>query len=224
MRKTSGKRSKFLREGPQLEAKTEAQKFYLNSLKTSDQTIVLGPAGTGKTFVAASFAALALLDGEIDKVVITRPHVSVGKDIGHLPGTLLEKTAPWALPTLDVLEKWMGKGAVDTGLKNGKIEIAPLALMRGRSFEDSFIIVDEAQNITVPEIKMLVTRVGQGSKLVLNGDVQQSDLRSANGLATLIELSRKHGVGVPVVEFTVDDIVRSDICKKWIVVFMEEGI
>jgi len=224
LRKTSGKRSKFLREGPQLEAKTEAQKFYLNSLKTSDQTIVLGPAGTGKTFVAASFAALALLDGEIDKVVITRPHVSVGKDIGHLPGTLLEKTAPWALPTLDVLEKWMGKGAVDTGLKNGKIEIAPLALMRGRSFEDSFIIVDEAQNITVPEIKMLVTRVGQGSKLVLNGDVQQSDLRSANGLATLIELSRKHGVGVPVVEFTVDDIVRSDICKKWIVVFMEEGI
>lgn len=224
MRKTSGKRSKFLREGPQLEAKTEAQKFYLNSLKTSDQTIVLGPAGTGKTFVAASFAALALLDGDIDKIVITRPHVSVGKDIGHLPGTLLEKTAPWALPTLDVLEKWMGKGAVDTGLKNGKIEIAPLALMRGRSFEDSFIIVDEAQNITVPEIKMLVTRVGQGSKLVLNGDVQQSDLRSANGLATLIELSRKHGVGVPVVEFTVDDIVRSDICKKWIVVFMEEGI
>jgi len=224
LRKTSGKRSKFLREGPQLEAKTEAQKFYLNSLKTSDQTIVLGPAGTGKTFVAASFAALALLDGDIDKIVITRPHVSVGKDIGHLPGTLLEKTAPWALPTLDVLEKWMGKGAVDTGLKNGKIEIAPLALMRGRSFEDSFIIVDEAQNITVPEIKMLVTRVGQGSKLVLNGDVQQSDLRSANGLATLIELSRKHGVGVPVVEFTVDDIVRSDICKKWIVVFMEEGI
>lgn len=224
MRKTSGKRSKFLRDGPQLEAKTEAQKAYINALKTSDQTIVLGPAGTGKTFVAASYAALALLDGEIDKIVITRPHVSVGKDIGHLPGTLLEKTAPWALPTLDVLEKWMGKGAVDTGLKNGKIEIAPLALMRGRSFEDSFIIVDEAQNITVPEIKMLVTRVGQGSKLVLNGDVQQSDLRSANGLAKLIELSRKHDVGVPVVEFTVDDIVRSDICKKWIVVFMDEGI
>ena len=224
MRKTSGKRSKFLRDGPQLEAKTEAQKAYINALKTSDQTIVLGPTGTGKTFVAASYAALALLDGEIDKIVITRPHVSVGKDIGHLPGTLLEKTAPWALPTLDVLDKWMGKGAVDTGLKNGKIEIAPLALMRGRSFEDSFIIVDEAQNITVPEIKMLVTRVGQGSKLVLNGDVQQSDLRSANGLAKLIELSRKHDVGVPVVEFTVDDIVRSDICKKWIVVFMDEGI
>ena len=92
MRKTSGKRSKFLRDGPQLEAKTEAQKAYINALKTSDQVVVLGPAGTGKTFVAASYAALALLDGEIDKIVITRPHVSVGKDIGHLPGTLLEKT------------------------------------------------------------------------------------------------------------------------------------
>jgi len=224
MGRATVKRQKFRQDGPQLEAKTEAQKRYINSLKTSDQTIVLGPAGTGKTFVAASYAALALLDGTIDKIVITRPHVSVGKDIGYLPGTLLEKTAPWALPTLDVLEKWMGKGAVDTGLKNGKIEIAPLALMRGRSFEDSFIIVDEAQNITVSEIKMLVTRVGQGSKLVLNGDVQQSDLKEANGLAKLIELSQKHGVGVPVVEFTVDDIVRSDICKKWIVVFMEEGI
>jgi len=226
LRKIRGKKSKssFNQTFPQLEAKTETQRAYLNSLSVYDQTIVLGPAGTGKTYIAASFAALALKSGDISKIVITRPHVAVGKDLGHLPGTVLEKTVPWALPTLDVLEKWLGKGAVDTGLKNGKIEIAPLALMRGRSFEDSFIIVDEAQNISVAEVKMLVTRVGQGSKLVLNGDVQQSDLRGSNGLETLISLSEKYNVSAPVIEFSVDDIVRSDICKAWIVAFMSEGI
>lgn len=164
------------------------------------------------------------LEKGIDKIVITRPHVSVGKDIGFLPGNILEKATPWAMPTLDVLEQWMGKGVLETSLKNGNIEIAPLALMRGRSFENSFIIVDEAQNITTHEIKMLLTRVAEGSKIVLNGDVQQSDLKEANGLAKIVELSKKYGVNVPVIEFTLDDVVRSEVCKQWISIFMQEKI
>ena len=207
-----------------LTPRTDNQKALIDALKEYSQVFILGPAGTGKTYVTATYAADLYTTKEIDKIVITRPHVAVGKDIGYLPGTLEEKTYPWALPVLDVLQKHLGKGAVETGIKNGNIEMAPLALMRGRSFEDAFIIVDETQNITTHEIKMLLTRVAEGSKIVLNGDVQQSDLKEANGLAKIVELSKKYGVNVPVIEFTLDDVVRSEICKQWISIFMQEKI
>lgn len=202
----------------------ERQGEYIQALKTSDQVIVFGPAGTGKTYCVATFAANEYLLKNINKIVITRPHVAVGKDIGFLPGTLEEKCAPWALPVVDVLERHLGKGVVETGLKNGNIEVSPLALMRGRSFENSFVICDEAQNITLPELKMLVTRIGSGSTLVLNGDIQQSDLKEGDGLSKLVHLTKKHMLPIPIVEFGVDDIVRSDICKTWIKVFLKEGI
>ena len=200
------------------------QKLLISALKEYTQVFILGPAGTGKTYVTATYAADRYTLKEIDKIVITRPHVAVGKDLGYLPGTLEEKTYPWALPVLDVLIKHLGKGAVETGIKNDNIEMAPLALMRGRSFDNSFIIVDEAQNITIHELKMLLTRVGEGSTIVLNGDVQQSDLKEADGLSKVIHLAKKHMLPVPVVEFGVDDIVRSDICAQWVKVFMKEGV
>jgi len=202
----------------------DKQKELLDSLKTSNQIFILGPAGTGKTYVTATYAADLYTLKEIDRIIITRPHVAVGKDIGFLPGTLEEKTYPWALPVLDVLQKHLGKGTVDTAIKNGNIEMAPLALMRGRSFDNSFIIVDETQNITIHELKMLLTRVGEGSKIVLNGDAQQSDLKEGDGLSKAIHLAKKHMLPVPVVEFGVDDIVRSDICAEWVKVFMAEGL
>jgi phosphate starvation-inducible PhoH-like protein len=202
----------------------DKQKELLDSLKTSNQIFILGPAGTGKTYVTATYAADLYTLKEIDRIVITRPHVAVGKDIGFLPGTLEEKTYPWALPVLDVLQKHLGKGTVDTAIKNGNIEMAPLALMRGRSFDNAFIIVDETQNITIHELKMLLTRVGEGSKIVLNGDAQQSDLKEGDGLSKAIHLAKKHMLPVPVVEFGVDDIVRSDICAEWVKVFMAEGL
>ena len=202
----------------------DKQKELLDSLKTSNQIFILGPAGTGKTYVTATYAADLYTLKEIDRIVITRPHVAVGKDIGFLPGTLEEKTYPWALPVLDVLQKHLGKGTVDTAIKNGNIEMAPLALMRGRSFDNSFIIVDETQNITIHELKMLLTRVGEGSKIVLNGDAQQSDLKEGDGLSKAIHLAKKHMLPVPVVEFGVGDIVRSDICAEWVKVFMAEGL
>ena len=125
---------------------------------------------------------------------------------------------------LDVLEKHWGKGALDTAIKNGNVKMEPLALMRGRSFENAFIIVDETQNITTHELKMLLTRVGEGSTIVLNGDVQQSDLKDVDGLSKVIHLAKKHMLPVPIIEFGVDDIVRSDICAQWVKVFMKERL
>lgn len=196
----------------------------MEALKASSQVFVLGPAGTGKTYVTATYAADLYTLKEIDKIVITRPHVAVGKELGFLPGTLEEKTYPWALPVLDVLQRHWGKGMLETAIKNGNVEMAPLALMRGRSFENAFIIVDETQNITTHELKMLLTRVGEGSTIVLNGDVQQSDLKEADGLSKVIHLAKKHLLPVPVIEFGLEDIVRSDICAQWVKVFMKEGL
>lgn len=204
--------------------RTDNQKALWDAMKDSSQVFVLGPAGTGKTYVTATYAADQYTLKQIDKIVITRPHVAVGKDLGFLPGSLEEKTYPWALPVLDVLQKHLGKGVVDTAIKNSNIEMAPLALMRGRSFDNAFIIVDETQNITTHELKMLLTRVGEGSTIVLNGDVQQSDLKEADGLTKVIHLAKKHMLPVPIIEFGVDDIVRSDICAEWVKVFMKEGI
>jgi phosphate starvation-inducible PhoH-like protein len=150
--------------------------------------------------------------------------VAVGKELGFLKGDLEEKTKPWALPVLDVLEKHLGKGVVETAIKNGNIEVAPLALMRGRSFDNAMVIVDEAQNITLHELKMLLTRVGEGTTIVLNGDVQQSDLKEADGLSQVIHLAKKHLLPVPIIEFGVEDIVRSDICAKWVKIFMAEKL
>jgi phosphate starvation-inducible PhoH-like protein len=200
------------------------QKELLDAFKEYSQVFILGPAGTGKTYVTATYAADLYTTKEIDKIVITRPHVAVGKELGFLKGDLQEKTMPWALPVLDVLEKHLGKGAVETGIKNGNIEMAPLALMRGRSFDNAFIIVDETQNITTHELKMLLTRVGESTTIVLNGDVQQSDLKEADGLSKVIHLAKKHMLPVPIIEFGVEDIVRSDICAQWVKVFMKENL
>ena len=204
--------------------KTDTQRDLIAALISSNQVFILGPAGTGKTYVTATHAADLYTTKQVDKIVITRPHVTVGKDIGYLPGTLEEKTYPWALPVLDVLIKHLGKGAVETGIKNSNIEMAPLALMRGRSFDNSFIIVDETQNITTHELKMLLTRVGENSRIVLNGDVQQSDLSVGDGLSKVIHLAKKHMLPVPVIEFGVDDIISSDICAQWVKVFLKEKI
>ena len=204
--------------------KTDKQGVLIDALRNSQQVFILGPAGTGKTYVTATYAADLYTLKEIDKIVITRPHVAVGKELGFLKGDLTEKTMPWALPVLDVLEKHLGKGTVETGIKNGNIEMAPLALMRGRSFDNAFIIVDETQNITTHELKMLLTRVGEGTTIVLNGDVQQSDLKEADGLTKVIHLAKKHQLPVPIIEFGIEDIIRSDITAMWVKTFLKEGL
>ena len=202
--------------------KNENQKSYLSALKTAQQTIVLGPAGTGKTYIAASFAASLYLNKKIDKIILTRPNIPAGRSIGFFPGTLEEKMAPWVVPVMDVLVKHLGHGVVETGVKNGNIQVIPFETMRGRSFEDAFVLLDEAQNTTVPEIKMFLTRVGEGCRVVLNGDIQQSDLREDSGLFKTIKMVEKYEIPVPIVEFTTEDIVRSDLCRIWVEAFIKE--
>lgn len=202
----------------------ENQKAYLNALKTSNQVIVCGYSGTGKTFIAAAFAANLYTARKIDKIIITRPNVSVGKDLGFFPGSLEEKMTPWVAPVLDVLVERLGKGVVETGIKNGNIEVAPLSTMRGRSFKNAFILLDEASNTTTPEILMFLTRIGNGCKVVINGDVRQQDIREQSGLSKVLHLVKKYNMEVPVIEFGVEDIVRSDMVKEWIKVFTEEGL
>ncbi len=207
-----------------LKALNDNQALYLNALKTSDQVIVTGYSGTGKTYMAATYAANLYLTKKINKIVITRPNVSVGKDLGYFPGTLNEKFTPWVAPVLDVLIKQLGEGVVETAIKHGNIEMSPLSTMRGRSFDRSFILLDEAQNCTIPEIKMFLTRVGRDTKVVINGDIQQSDIKEGSGLSKILHMVKKHQLSVPVIEFGVDDIVRSDICKQWIIAFTKEGL
>lgn len=200
------------------------QKAYINALETSPQVIVTGFSGTGKTFIAATYAANLYISKQVDKIVLTRPNVSVGKDLGYFPGTLNEKFAPWVAPVIDVLNEQLGKGVVETGIKNGNIEMAPLATMRGRSFHDAFIMLDEAQNVSIPEIKMFLTRIGKGCKVVVNGDIRQSDLNQQSGLSKVLHMVKKYHMDVPVIEFGIDDIVRSDLVKEWVVNFDKEGL
>jgi phosphate starvation-inducible PhoH-like protein len=201
----------------------DMQAMYLKALQASDQVIVCGYSGTGKTYIAATYAANMYAMKIVDKIILTRPNVSVGKDLGYFPGTLEEKFAPWAAPVLDVLNEQLGKGVVETGVKNGNIEMAPLSTMRGRSFHDAFIILDEAQNTTVQEVKMFLTRIGKNCKVVINGDIKQSDIQSQSGLSKIIHLAKKNNMSVPIIEFGVGDIVRSDICKQWIMAFEGEN-
>jgi phosphate starvation-inducible PhoH-like protein len=185
---------------------------------------VCGYSGTGKTYIAATIAANMYAEKRIDKIILTRPNVSVGKDLGALPGELKEKFSPWLAPVLDVLQEQLGRGTVDTAIKNGNIELAPLSLMRGRSFKNSFIILDEASNTTVPEMMMFITRIGENCKVVINGDVRQSDIKEQSGLSKIIHLVKKYNMDIPVIEFGIDDIVRSDRTKQWIVAMTEEKL
>lgn len=220
------KRDKFMQQGdslnvPPLRPLNERQKAFIVALKESPQVIVIGPAGTGKTFISASYAADLYRNHAIGKIILTRPNVPGGRSLGYFPGTLEEKIAPWVVPFTSVIEQRLGKGVFETGVRNGNIEVVPFEVMRGRSFENAFVILDEAQNTTPEEMKMFLTRQGQGSQVVINGDVRQSDLKSCSGLSAIITMVNRFDLPVPIVEFGVDDIVRSDICKLWVEAFME---
>jgi len=230
--KPKGKRVSRYKNAPEeaavrtvkLVAMNDTQQRYISALHSHSQIIVTGFSGTGKTFIAASHAANLYANRKIDRIIITRPNIAVGKDLGYLPGTLEEKYTPWIMPVLDVLEQQLGKNVVETGMKAGNIQMVPLSVMRGRSFNKSFIIVDEAQNLTIHEMKMLLTRVGKECTIVINGDIKQSDINQQSGLSKILHLAKKYNMDIPTIEFGVDDIVRSDICKQWIIAFEASGL
>lgn len=207
---------------PQLNPKTDTQLEYMKAIRNWNQVIVLGPAGTGKTFIAATMAADLLMDKKITKIILTRPNVSAGKSIGFFPGSLEEKMAPWMAPVIDVLRSRMDPVSYEAALKNGSIEIVPFETMRGRSFNDAFVILDEAQNTAPNEMKMFLTRVGENCRVIINGDIMQSDLRESSGLTKAIHMVKRYLLPVPVIEFQVKDIVRSDLCKAWIEAWIKE--
>lgn len=203
---------------------TERQAEYLEALGKSPQVIVLGPAGTGKTYIAGTRAADQLRQRRISKVVITRPNVPAGRSLGFFPGTLEEKIAPWVAPLTEAMKERMGAGAFDIALKAGDIEIVPFEVMRGRTFKDCLVILDEAQNTTTNEIKMFLTRIGDDCQVIINGDVSQTDLRETSGLRTVIHLVKSRMMPIPIVEFTRADIVRSGICAEWVAAFEETNL
>lgn len=212
------------RAKPELKPMTERQGDYLRALKTSDQVIVMGPAGTGKTFIAGTVAADQLRNRKIRKIIITRPNVPGGRSLGFFPGTLEEKIAPWVVPLIETIKDRMGHGAFEIAVKRQDIEIVPFEVMRGRSFRDCIVILDEAQNTLPAEMKMFLTRIGENCQVIINGDVSQTDLKETSGLRTIIHLIKSQTLPVPIIEFTKDDIVRSGICALWVRAFDEAKI
>jgi len=194
--------------------KTDAQEAYANAIEVYDLVFCRGPMGTGKTYVPASLAAEAIEDRVINKIIITRPCIGAEEEYGFLPGDLIEKTAPWAKPVIDVLTERLGAGAVEYMLESGQIEIAPLGMLRGSTFKDCFVILDEAQNVTLGQMKLFLTRIGENAKVIVDGDPdEQLDIPAANsGFNDAWDRMRGHPQ-IGFVEFTVDDIVRSGLSR-----------
>lgn len=201
---------------PPLKPLNAAQKEYLNSLRHCPMVVVFGPSGTGKTYMAAVEAADLLEAGDIQKIVLSRPNVSGGPTLGSFPGLMEEKFGQWLTPITATLSERLGKGAFDCALKNGKIEFVPLETMRGRSFDNSFIIFDESQNLTYHQVKLFTSRIGKNTRVVMNGDVMQSDLKSSNGLSILVDVIERYDIDVDIIEFDMEDIVRGDLCAQFV--------
>jgi phosphate starvation-inducible PhoH-like protein len=182
---------------------------------------VIGPAGTGKTWIAATYAADLYRQRRIRKIILTRPNVPSGRSLGFFPGSLEEKFGPWAAPVIEAVKERIGSAAYEIAVKNGDIEMVPFEVMRGRSWKDAFILLDEAQNATPAEMKTFLTRIGEDCTVVINGDVSQCDLRETSGLRTVIHLIKSKMLPVPIIEFTMNDIVRSGICEMWVRAFEE---
>lgn len=198
-----------------LKPKTENQAEYIRSMVEADVTFCSGPAGSGKTAVAVGLACEHFLDNNIQKIVITRPVVEAGRGLGFLPGSLTDKIQPYLVPVVEEMKLFLGVETYHSARSTNTIEMCPLEYMRGRNFHDTFMILDEAQNATYEQIKMFITRIGLGSKAVINGDASQTDLdhRADGGLEACMD--RLEDVdGVSICELTNEDIVRNSIISK----------
>ena len=201
--------------GKPIKAKTVGQKNYLDSIASNTVTIAVGPAGTGKTFLAVAMAVNALRAKQVNRIILTRPAVEAGERLGFLPGDLQSKIDPYLRPLYDALFEMLGMEGYTRNVEKGAIEIAPLAYMRGRTLDDSFIILDEAQNTTPAQMKMFLTRIGFGSKVVITGDATQKDLApgTKSGLDVALRVLRKvEDIGL--CELTSSDVVRHPLVQK----------
>ncbi len=211
------KRYKIVRtyNGKVLYSKSLQQNRYLESINSSDLVFAIGPAGTGKTYVAVINAIAKLKNNEINKIILTRPAVEAGESLGFLPGDLKEKVDPYLQPLYDALHDCLGKENVEMLLEKGVIEIAPLAYMRGRTLDNAYIILDEAQNTTGKQMKMFLTRLGMNSKMIITGDVTQIDLpgKEESGLIIASKLLESV-IGIEVVRFSKIDVIRHPLVQE----------
>jgi len=191
--------------------------------ETKDIVFGIGPAGTGKTLLAVQVAVKLFKEGAVDKIIVTRPAVSVDEDLGFLPGTLEQKMAPWTRPIFDVLKEYFSAREIEGMIEEGIIEIAPLAYMRGRTFKNSFILADEMQLSTPSQMKMLLTRLGEGSYMAVTGDLAQADRGPNNGLINFVNLLKESGSSrIDVVNFGQGDIERHEAVKEVLRVYGDE--
>ena len=201
-------------------ARSKKQSDYINALTNNDITMALGPAGTGKSFLAVSVAMMMLFEKKVEKVILSRPAVEAGEKLGFLPGDMKEKVDPYLRPLYDALYDLFGFEKINKKIESGEIEIAPLAFMRGRTLKNSFAILDEAQNATLTQIKMFLTRIGENSKIVVNGDPTQVDLinKSQSGLIKAKKILNKVKE-IKLIEFDHKDVVRHPLVTKIIQAF-----
>ncbi len=200
--------------GRQVKCKTLGQKQYVEAIKANTCTFAVGPAGTGKTYLAIAMAVVALKNKDVERIILTRPAVEAGEKLGFLPGDLQQKVDPYLRPLYDALNDMMGAESYQRLLERGAVEVAPLAYMRGRTLNDAFIILDEAQNTTPEQMKMFLTRMGMGSKMIVTGDVTQIDLPAGkrSGLVEALEVLK--GVeDIGMVRLTHRDVVRHELVQ-----------
>lgn len=208
--------------------KDGSQKDYFNLLKNKNKKIVIatGPAGTGKTLLATEQGVKNFLLNKYEKIIFTRPSVSVDEDLGYLPGTLEEKMAPWVRPIYDILYNFMSTKEITQLMEEKYIEIAPLGYMRGRTFKNSWIIADEMQNCTVSQMKMLCTRIGENTRLIITGDLEQHDRKDGiNGLEDFLnKFKKKRSNSISTVEFNTSDIQREQVVQEILDIYSNEQI
>lgn len=201
--------------GKEITCKTVGQRLYVDTIRDHVLTFAVGPAGTGKTYLAMALAVMALKNKEVERIILTRPAVEAGEKLGFLPGDLTQKVDPYLRPLYDAMYDFMGADSYTRLIERGVVEVAPLAYMRGRTLSDAFIILDEAQNTTSEQMKMFLTRMGFRSRVVVTGDITQTDLPSgkASGLAEAVSLLRDIP-GIGIVELTGKDIVRHELVQQ----------
>lgn len=203
--------------------KTVTQKAYIDAIRSFDIVFGIGPAGTGKTYLAMAMAVSSLIKKEVNRVVLARPAVEAGEKLGFLPGDLAEKVNPYLRPLYDALHDMMDFTEASRLIQQGVIEVAPLAFMRGRTLNDSFVILDEAQNATTEQMKMFLTRLGFGSKAIITGDVTQTDLPQGKPSGLIQARSLLEGIkGIKFIHFTRDDVVRHPLVQKIIDAYEKE--
>ncbi len=201
--------------GKEITCKTIGQKNYVDSIRNHLLTFAVGPAGTGKTYLAMALAVMALKNKEVERIILTRPAVEAGEKLGFLPGDLTQKVDPYLRPLYDAMYDFMGADSYTKLIERGIVEVAPLAYMRGRTLSDAFIILDEAQNTTSEQMKMFLTRMGFRSRVVVTGDITQTDLPAGkkSGLAEAVQILRSIP-GIGIVEMTGRDIVRHELVQQ----------